>query len=89
MLRYVNASEAREEFSEIINRVAYAHERVVIRRRGKELAAMIPIEDLRLLERLIEEEEDRIDAEEAERILNDPTEERVPWEEVKKDLGLQ
>ena len=42
---------------------------MVIRRREKELAAVIPMEDLRLLERLIEQEEDRIDAEEAEEIM--------------------
>jgi prevent-host-death family protein len=88
MLRRVSSSEAREEFSEIINRVAYGGERVVIRRRDKELAAVIPMEDLKLLERLIEEEEDRIDAEEAMKVLNDPTEESVPLEQVKKELGL-
>jgi prevent-host-death family protein len=65
MLRSITASEARDEFAEVINRVAYGGERVVIRRREKELAAVIPLEDLRLLERLIEQEEDRIDAEEA------------------------
>lgn len=88
MLRRVSSSEAREEFSEIINRVAYGGERVVIRRRDKELAAVIPMEDLKLLERLIEEEEDRIDAEEAMKVLNDPTEESVPLEQVRKELGL-
>lgn len=62
MLRSITASEARDEFAEVINRVAYGGERVVIRRREKELAAVIPLEDLRLLERLIEQEEDRIDA---------------------------
>ncbi len=69
MLRSITASEARDEFAEVINRVAYGGERVVIRRREKELAAIIPMEDLRLLERLIEQEEDRIDAEEAEKIM--------------------
>ena len=88
MFRRVSSSEAREEFSEIINRVAYGGERVVIRRRDKELAAVIPMEDLKLLERLIEEEEDRIDAEEAMKVLNDPTEESVPLEQVRKELGL-
>ncbi len=88
MLRRVSSSEAREEFSEIINRVAYGGERVVIRRRDKELAAVIPMEDLKLLERLIEEEEDRIDAEEAMKVLNDPTEESVPLEQVKNEPGL-
>ncbi len=69
MLRSITASEARDEFAEVINRVAYGGERVVIRRRDKELAAVIPMEDLLLLERLIEREEDRIDAEEAEKIM--------------------
>jgi prevent-host-death family protein len=88
MLRSITASEARDEFAEVINRVAYGGERVVIRRREKELAAVIPLEDLRLLERLIEQEEDRIDAEEARKALADPGNEAVSWEEAKKELGL-
>jgi prevent-host-death family protein len=84
----ITASEARDEFADIINRVAFGRERVTIRRRGKELVAVIPIEDLRLLERLEEAAEDAIDLEEARKILADPTEERIPWEDVKRDLGL-
>ena len=87
-MRTMNASEVRDEFAETLNRVAFGGERVIIRRRDKELAAVIPIEDLRLLERLEAEEEDRIDLAEAKRILADPTEERIPWERVKSELGL-
>jgi prevent-host-death family protein len=57
----IKTDKARAEFGSVINRVAYGHERIVLERRGKPMAAMIPMEDLRLLERLIEEEEDRID----------------------------
>ena len=88
MFRSITASEARDEFAEVINRVAYGGERVVIRRREKELVAVIPMKDLRLLERLIEQEEDRIDAEAARKALVDPDDEAVPWEEARKDLGL-
>ena len=88
MFRSITASEAREEFAEVINRVAYGGERVVIRRREKELAAVIPMEDLRLLERLIEQEEDRLDAEATRKALADPDDEAVPWEDARKDLGL-
>lgn len=88
MLRNITSSEAREEFAEVINRVAYGGERIVIRRREKELAAVIPMEDLRLLERLIEQEEDRLDAEAARKALADPDDEVVPWEEAKKEIGL-
>ena len=43
-------SEAREDFSETVNRVAYGKERVVVHRRGKDLVAVVPIEDLARLE---------------------------------------
>ena len=58
-MRRVSTSEARKELAELINRVAYAQDRVLIGRRGKELAALIPIADLRLLERLADDLEDR------------------------------
>ena len=89
MLRSITASEARDEFAEVINRVAYGGERVVIRRREKELAAVIPMEDLRLLERLIEQEEDRIDAEEAEGIMaaiERGEEEVIPFDQAVREI---
>jgi len=46
----VTTNDAKEEFSELINRVAHNKERVILVRRGKEVAAIIPIEDLLLLE---------------------------------------
>jgi prevent-host-death family protein len=82
------ASAAREEFAEVLNRVAYGKERIVLHRHGKPVVAIIPVEDLQLLERLIDEEEDRIDVEEARLILADPTDEGVPLEQVKAELGL-
>jgi prevent-host-death family protein len=89
MLRSITASEARDEFAEVINRVAYGGERVVIRRHEKELAAVIPMEDLRLLERLIEQEEDRIDAEEAEGIMaaiERGEEEVIPFDQAVREI---
>ena len=89
MLRSITASEARDEFAEVINRVAYGRERVVIRRREKELAAVIPMEDLRLLERLIEQEEDRIDVEEAEEIMaaiERGEEEVIPLDQAMREI---
>jgi len=79
-MRRVSTSEARKELAELINRVAYAHERVLIGRRGKELAALIPIADLRLLERLADDLEDRLDAEDALRVEADASDPSLPWE---------
>jgi prevent-host-death family protein len=41
----VNVTRAREEFPELVNRAAYGKERTVVSRRGKDLAAVVPMED--------------------------------------------
>src|SRR4030095_726539 len=87
-MRRMAASEARRDFAEVVNRVAYGKERVIIGRRGKELAAVIPMADLRLLERVAEKLEERLDAEHALRVEADERDESVPWEQVKEELGL-
>ena len=84
----VSTSEARKGFAEIINRVAYGKEPVVIGRRGKELAAVIPMAALRFLQRALDEWEDRQDVEDALRVEADTRDESVPWEQVKRELGL-
>jgi prevent-host-death family protein len=74
-------SEAREQLADLSNRVALRGERIVIERRGKNLCALVPIEDLELLEKL----EDRFDL---EAIRADKGGKSVPWARVKKELGL-
>ena len=81
----LSVTEARSHFADIINRVGYKGERIVLRKHDKKLVAMIPIEDLELLEAI----EDKIDVLEAEAALaEDEGKEPRPWEEVKKELGL-
>ncbi|GAA2449846.1 hypothetical protein GCM10010191_79500 [Actinomadura vinacea] len=45
-------TEARKEFADLVNRVAYTGERVALTRRGKIMAALVSAEDLELLESL-------------------------------------
>jgi len=81
------SGKVRQDFSETVNRVAYGGERIVLHRRGRDLAAVIPMDDLILLEEL----EDRLDVEEAERILAEAKTKRerpIPWKIAKKKLGL-
>ncbi|MBI2988096.1 MAG: type II toxin-antitoxin system Phd/YefM family antitoxin [Deltaproteobacteria bacterium] len=81
----VNTVDARAQFSEIINRAAFGKERMILTRRGKELVAVVPIEDVKLLEAL----EDRIDLEEARAALSEVKKKgTVSWEKMKKELGL-
>ncbi len=77
--------DARNQFAELINRAAYGKERIAVTRRGKAVAAVVPIEDLELIEAL----EDRLDLDDAREALLELREGRpVPWEQIKSDLGL-
>ena len=83
----LNVVELRAQLAEVLNRAEYRGERVVIHRREKDAAAIVPIEDLRLLERLVAEAEDRIDAATAREALAEP-DDRVPYSRVRTELGL-
>jgi len=81
----VNTVLARAQFAEVVNRAAYGKERVTLTRRGKEVVAVVPIEDVRLLESL----EDKIDLDEARAALADAKKNgTVAWERIKKELAL-
>jgi prevent-host-death family protein len=81
----VNTVHARAQFSEIINRAAFGKERVTLTRRGKEIVAVVPIEDVKLLEAL----EDKIDLEEARAALAESKKKgTVSWDKIKKELGI-
>jgi len=58
----VRASDLRDHLADVVNRVAYGGERIVLERRGKAKAVLISLEDLALLEGI----EDKIDIDEAE-----------------------
>ncbi len=66
-LTYINTADAKEKFSELINRVAHNKERIILTRRDKEVAAIIPLEDLLLLQT----SRDKTDLEEAIESLNE------------------
>jgi prevent-host-death family protein len=78
----MGAGEARENFSDTLNRVAYGRERVTITRRGRAVAALISAEDLELLEAL----EDARDAAELRAAIAEDSGERIPLEQVEREL---
>ena len=77
----VTVTELKEEFRKTTGRVELAGQRVIVRRNSRDAFALIPIEDLRLLELL----EDKIDALEALESLDDPRP-SIPWEVAKQNL---
>lgn len=81
----MTAAEARENFSDVLNRVAFGQERILVTRHGKGLAVIVSVDDLEQLEALeemVDRELLRQAREENER------EETVPWEVAKAELGL-
>ncbi len=77
-------SDARKDFADVTNRVAYGHERVVLTRHGRQIAAVIPARDLELLEAL----EEHIDLAEARKALASSRGKRIGLDELKAELGL-
>ena len=69
--------------AELVNQAAYRGRRTALARRGKVVAAIVSAEDLRVLEAI----EDRLDVEAARKALAE-SDERIPYEKVRKELGL-
>ena len=59
-------------------------QRIVLKKGRKAVAAVVSMEDLKLLEKL----EDQMDVEIARKRLADPNEVPIPYERIRKELGL-
>ncbi len=82
----VTTGDAREHLAELINQVNYNKERIVLKRRSKPVAALVPLEDLERLEAM----EDRFDALEAREALRDiALNGAIPWEQIKAKLTIK
>jgi prevent-host-death family protein len=84
----ISAADAKNQFSNVLNRAAFGGERIILTRRGKPVAAVVPMEDLEKLERM----EDQADLKEARKELRNyrkSGEKGVPLEEVARELGIK
>lgn len=79
----VSTADARKHLADIVNRVAYGQEAIILTRRGQDVAALVSIAELELLQLI----EDRMDIEDAKRAIKEPGG-NIPAEEVWKQLGL-
>ncbi|MBI5488059.1 MAG: hypothetical protein HY905_12060 [Deltaproteobacteria bacterium] len=85
----VEASKVLKDAPATVKRVAGGRNRLVLRHEGQDLLAVVPFEDLQLIERMLEAMEDRIDVEDAERVLRGIRSGRiktVTWSEAKRRL---
>jgi prevent-host-death family protein len=76
----ISSAQARSTFPDLVGQATYGKRRFVITRRGKKVAAIVPIEDL---ERLLELE-DSLDIEKIEDTLKN--EEFESWNKSKKEI---
>ncbi len=83
MTTKISTADARKDFANIVNKVAYGKESIVLTRRGQEIAALVSIEELELLQQI----EDYIDIEDAKKALEDQGD-NIPANEIWKHLGL-
>jgi prevent-host-death family protein len=83
MLNKITTADARKKLSDIINCVAFGDESFVLTRRGEPIAALISMEDLKVLQEL----KDKFDIEDAWKAKNEPGE-PISWDELKKELEL-
>jgi prevent-host-death family protein len=81
---YISTIDAKEEFSELINRVSHGKERIVLTRRGKEIAAIVPLEDLLFLQK----SQSKNDLDEAVEALQEArTQGAESLEDLKDEIG--
>jgi len=78
---------ARKHFSDVVNRAHYGKQRIALTRHGENLAAVVPFEDLQLLDKL-EDQRDLKDARKALAEAKAKGDKPVPWAKAKKRLGL-
>lgn len=74
--------DAGDILESLLARVERQGERIFLSRGKSRVAALVPADEAEFLQQL----EDRHDIEEARKALQEP--DRIPWEQVKKDLGL-
>jgi len=79
----ISTADARKNLADIVNKVAYGNESIVLTRRGQDVAALVSIEELELLQQI----EDYIDIEDAKKALQGSSK-NIPANEVWKQLGL-
>ena len=85
-MTHKSAAEVRDKLSENLASIEKTGEPVAIESDGRTVAVIVSVEDFELLQRLREEEEDRIDVAALKDARKEPG--STPWEKIKADLGL-
>jgi prevent-host-death family protein len=83
----MSTAEARKHLRKVVDRAAHYKSRTIITRHGEKVAAVVPIEDLRLIRQI----EDKLDLATLKRVLRRARkgdDALIPWDQARKELGL-
>ena len=83
MITSISTVDARKQFADIINKVAYGDSSIILTRHGEDIAAIVSIEELHFLQQI----EDSIDIEDARKAMEEPGA-NIKDAEFWKELGL-
>jgi prevent-host-death family protein len=82
----VTAKQLKEHSSQVLGRVQFGKERIAVTKNGKEVAAVVSVEDARLLERL----EDLLDINDALLAIEEAERDgAMSLDELREHLGLR
>ena len=94
MATRMSAKEARDKFSDVLNRAYYQHEPIIVERQGKPMAVVVSVADFERYQRLVKERffqvvdrvQTRNGAYDLDEVLGDVTE---AVDEVRHDMHEQ
>ncbi len=81
----ISAKEARQNFTHVGEEVAFHQERYLVTKNGRDFFAIVPLNDLQMLEELENQEDIAIAKKEKEYIKKHGT---ISWKEMEKRLGI-
>ena len=83
MVISISTVNARKQFADIINKVAYGDNSIILTRHGEDIAAIVSMEELYFLQQL----EDSIDINDAKKAMDEPGA-NIGDAEFWRELGL-
>jgi prevent-host-death family protein len=85
----ISCKEVREHMSDVINQVAFKSKRYTVTRHGSAVAVLLSLEDWNLIEKLIEQKEDKEDIRDADIAFQKHSKKRgISLKSMKKKLGI-
>ena len=87
-MKALSSGEARKNFANTLNQVAYDSQHIAIKRQGKETVYMISATDYEHFQQLLQQEHDQKNTRHVEQSINHPEQKMLELEDFFADLEL-